>query len=96
MQRYPLWEFGAPLWKDAAQLEESIISIRSQGYASRHVARGDATVFNMAVPLFDSRNNFIAVLGMSLAVAGDAAGSPCEQLALDLVLAAASQIGLGI
>ncbi len=92
MRRYPLWEFGLPLWKDEAQLEQAIGSIRRRGYASLHVEK--SAVFSVSAPIFNNKNSFVAAIGLSFSKAAGSKGSLQEDQAIERILEAASEIGL--
>lgn len=94
IQRYPVWEFGAPIWKDEAQLEQAISSVRLSGYAELSAEK--RAVFSVAAPIFDDKNNFTASIGLSFPVEADSNGTSCEDRAVKLILEAASGIGLSV
>lgn len=94
MNRYPVWEFGLPMWKDETQLEQAIGSIRCRGYASLYIEK--SAIFSVSAPIFNNKNSFVAAIGLSFSTAAGSKDPLREDQAIERILEAASEIGLNV
>ncbi len=70
-QRHPFWEYGAHIWKSLHQLDEALVRVRRDSYASPDVRDG---LLAVAAPVMARGGELAAILGLSMPTEGLSAG----------------------